>query len=76
VTADNVVRLPTGAAGWEPNPDEPAQFRNPKWPHWHAWIGVGGRVYARRPRSSPPKVVRAKTLAGLGAAIVRAERRD
>ena len=37
----------------------------PKWwpygqefPDWHVWEGVSGILYARRPRSSPPKVVR------------------
>ena len=24
-----------------------------EFPHWHVWRGVGGLVYARRPRTSP-----------------------
>ena len=31
------------------------------YPAWHLWIGVSGICYGRRPRSSPPKVVRAAT---------------
>ena len=32
-------------------------------PAWHAWPGVpAGLLYARRPRSSPPAVVRASTV--------------
>jgi hypothetical protein len=32
------------------------------YPGWHAWRGtLGGVVYARRPRTSPPLVVRATT---------------
>ena len=30
-----------------------------EFPHWHVWRGVCGLVYARRPRTSPPLVVRA-----------------
>ena len=44
------------------------------YPGWHAWPGVlGGVVYARRPRSSPPLVVRAVSPAGLRQAIEAAE---
>ena len=28
-------------------------------PAWHFWLGVSGICYARRPMSSPPRVVRA-----------------
>jgi hypothetical protein len=43
-------------------------------PGWHTWPGVlGGVFYARRPRSSPPLVVRAVSLAGLRQAIEAAE---
>jgi len=38
---------------------------------WHTWVGVGGVLYARRERTSPPKVVRAADAAGLRAAIER-----
>jgi len=36
---------------------------------WHAWAGVGGILYARRERTSPPKVVRASDADGLRVAI-------
>ena len=32
---------------------------------WETWVGVGAVLYARRPRSSPPKIVRAADAAGL-----------
>ena len=45
------------------------------YPGWHAWPAVlGGLVYARRPRSSPPLVVRSATIGGLRQAIENAER--
>ena len=35
-------------------------------PGWHAWMGVpAGLLYCRRPRSSPPVVMRSSTVAGL-----------
>ena len=44
------------------------------YPDWHAWPGVlAGVVYARRPRSSPPLVVRAITPIDLRHAIEAAE---
>jgi len=44
------------------------------YPGWHAWPGVlAGVVYARRPRSSPPLVVRAISPAELRHAIEAAE---
>ena len=44
------------------------------YPGWHAWPGVlAGVVYARRPRSSPPLVVRAISAADLRHAIEAAE---
>ena len=44
------------------------------YPGWHAWPGVlAGVVYARRPRSSPPLVVRAITPTDLRHAIEAAE---
>jgi hypothetical protein len=36
---------------------------------WHTWLGVGGVLYARRERTSPPKVVRAATAEELAAKI-------
>ena len=45
----------------------------PEFPHWHVWRGVAGLFYARRPRSSPPKVVRGKDLTTLRERIIDAE---
>jgi hypothetical protein len=43
-------------------------------PGWETWPGVlAGVVYARRPRTSPPLVVRAVTPDGLRQAIEAAE---
>jgi len=41
---------------------------------WETWPGVAGIVYARRPRSSPPLVVRAASIEALRMAIEDAER--
>ena len=44
-------------------------------PAWHAWEGVVvGVLYARRTRSSPPRVVRATSPVALAAAIEADER--
>jgi hypothetical protein len=45
------------------------------YPGWEAWPGVvAGVLYARRPRTSPPMVVRAITTIDLRQAIENAER--
>ena len=45
------------------------------YPGWQAWPGVlAGVVYARRPQSTPPMVVRAVTADGLRQSIEAAER--
>jgi hypothetical protein len=44
-----------------------------EFPQWHVWGGVCGLVYARRPRTSPPLVVRAENAVELRAQIERAE---
>lgn len=44
-----------------------------EFPQWHVWRGVCGLVYARRPRTSPPLVVRAENAVELRAQIRRAE---
>ena len=41
--------------------------------YWHTWAGVGGLLYARRLKSSPPRVVRAATPDGLRAEIEASE---
>jgi hypothetical protein len=46
------------------------------WPGWFWWRGVNGLLYARRPRTSPPKVVRAHNFTALLAAIRKAEKRE
>jgi len=51
------------------------------WPHaaefprWHVWRGVCGLLYARRPRTSPPVVLRSTNAADLRDQIRRAEGR-
>jgi hypothetical protein len=45
----------------------------PEFPHWHVWRGVAGLLYARRPRTSPPKVVRGEDLTTLRKRIIDAE---
>jgi hypothetical protein len=46
------------------------------YPGWRAWPGtVAGVLYARRPRTSPPLVVRAATTSQLRQAIEDAERK-
>jgi len=42
---------------------------------WQTWVGVGGVLYARRPKSSPPMVVRAASPEALAEAIETAESR-
>jgi hypothetical protein len=44
-----------------------------EFPHWHVWRGVCGLVYARRPRTSPPVVVRGEDAADLRDQMKRAE---
>jgi hypothetical protein len=44
-----------------------------QFPDWHTWLGVTGQLYARRPRSSPPKVVRGAHPGELADAIREAE---
>lgn len=46
-----------------------------EFPAWEWWRGVNGQLYARRPKSSPPKVVRADDAAALLERIRAAERR-
>jgi hypothetical protein len=62
----------------EPNEQERARALaevERDYPGWHAWPGaLAGVVYARRPRSSPPLVVRAVTPDALREQIEAAER--
>ena len=47
-----------------------------EFPQWHVWRGVCGLVYARRPRTSPPLVVRGEDAVDLRDQIRRAEGKD
>jgi hypothetical protein len=40
-----------------------------QFPGWEAWRGVGGMLYARRRKSTPPIVFRAVTVEELAAKI-------
>ena len=44
-----------------------------EFPLWHVWRGVCGLVYARRPRTSPPLVVRGEDAVDLRDQIKQAE---
>ena len=68
--------------------EQPAQARGtthedvPDWwpyaaefPHWHVWQGVSGLLYARRPRTSPPVVVRVEDAVALRNQMRQAEGR-
>src|SRR5215470_4596495 len=76
--------------GWEGmvQEEQPAQARGttledvPDWwpyaaefPHWHVWQGVSGLLYARRPRTSPPVVVRGEDAVDLRNQMRQAEGR-
>jgi hypothetical protein len=62
----------------QPNDDERARALadiDRDYPGWHAWpAALAGLVYARRPRSSPPMVVRSTSTDGLRQEIETAER--
>jgi hypothetical protein len=56
-------------------PSESAPQPVPGHPGWVWWPGVGGRlVYARRLKSSPPKVVRGHNMTVLLARVRAAEK--
>ena len=55
------------------DPLRPLRGRLPR--GWECWVGVSGLLYARRPRSSPPIVVRDITAEGLAAKVAEAEER-
>ena len=44
-----------------------------EFPQWYVWRGVAGQYYARVPRTSPPRVVRARNTEDLRREITRAE---
>jgi hypothetical protein len=43
----------------QPSPLAPLYGKLPR--GWEAWVGVGGLLYARRRKTSPPVVLRAAT---------------
>jgi hypothetical protein len=55
-------------------PDPLAPLRGKLPPGWECWTGVGGILYARRRKSSPPIVLRAATAEELAAKVAEAER--
>jgi hypothetical protein len=61
----------------EPNDDgrgEELAAIDRDYPGWHAWpAALAGLVYARRPRTSPPMVVRATSVGQLRTEIENAE---
>src|SRR5215469_1653523 len=69
----------SGLMGIEPDDDICARALaeiTREYPAWHAWPGtIAGVLYARRPRTSPPLVVRATTPDQLRRAIENAERK-
>jgi hypothetical protein len=62
----------------EPNDGERARALaqvDRAYPGWHAWpAALAGLVYARRPQTSPPLVVRAASVGQLRTEIENAER--
>jgi hypothetical protein len=54
-----------------PDPLAPLRGKLPR--GWECWVGISGLLYARRPRSSPPIVVRDTTAEGLAAKVAEAE---
>jgi hypothetical protein len=44
-----------------------------EFPAWHVWRGIAGILYARRPMSSSPRVVRGESPDDLRGAIVKEE---
>ena len=70
-TAQPPPKDPAGRCGTAQAPDWWPYSR--EFPHWHVWRGVAGLLYARRPRSSPPKWARASDAEALRERIIRAE---
>jgi hypothetical protein len=55
----------------QPNPLAPLYGKLPR--GWECWVGVGGLLYARRRKSSPPIVFRAATAGELAAKVTEWE---
>jgi hypothetical protein len=74
---ESAVEQELGSRHWQ-SPDEDVPDWWPyvtEFPQWHVWRGVSGLVYARRPRTSPPAVVRGKDFMELRDQIMRIEGR-
>jgi hypothetical protein len=54
-------------------PDPLAPLRGKLPPGWECWTGIGGILYARRRKSSPPVVLRAASAHELGAMVAEWE---
>ena len=65
LTAYQEAAMPDAPTG--PARDPLATLKLP--PGWYAWAGVGGILYARRLKSSPPIVVRAATAEELAVKV-------
>ena len=52
---------------------QPARAAVRQVPRWEAWVGIGGILYARRRKSSPPVVFRAATAEELATKITEYE---
>jgi hypothetical protein len=58
-----------------PAPHDPLAVLRGQFPHWEAWRGVSGLLYARRRMTSPPAVLRDVTGEGLARQIREWEQR-
>ncbi len=67
-------QTPTGSEGGREDVPDWWPYAT-EFPQWHVWRGVGGLVYARRPRTSPPVVVRGEDAVDLRDQIRRVEGR-
>ena len=59
------------ASSSQPSPLAPLFGKLPR--GWECWVGVGGILYARRRKSSPPVVFRAATAEELATKITEYE---
>jgi hypothetical protein len=57
-------------------PSDPLAPLHGQFPRWEAWRGIGGLLYARLRRSTPPIVFRDVTGDGLARQIREHERRQ
>jgi hypothetical protein len=55
----------------QPSPLAPLYGKLPR--GWEAWVGVGGMLYARRRKTSPPVVFRSPDACGLARQVAEWE---